>query len=157
MARLWAGTNAVAAAVVSGLAAVPFTVSLLRVVLLAASAASLASLAAEIAFAGAKVGFIHPERAPGATNGLLLQPINPEARAGHATLFSGFAFPPAALEVLIMNLVWIPIHCLRLWAGVALRRLDPAPGVQRAINAGMAAAMLAVVGLAAWSRFSGPG
>jgi threonine/homoserine/homoserine lactone efflux protein len=60
------------------------------------------------------------------------------------------------LKFLIMNAIWIPIHLLWLWAGVTLRRLDLAPRVQRGINAGMALAMLAVVGLAVWSQL-GPG
>jgi len=155
VAGLWLGNNAVALAVVSGIATVVFTLPWLRTVLLAASAAYLLYLAAKIAFSGTRIAFLRPERPPGAWNGLALQAINPKAYAVHTTLFSGFAFLPEALwaEILIkfalMNAIWMPIHLAWLWAGVVLRRLELDPALQRAINAGMALAMLGVVGLAA--------
>jgi threonine/homoserine/homoserine lactone efflux protein len=151
---LWAGNNLVAALVVSGLAAAALAVPWLRSVLLWGSAAYLLYLAAKIALAGTRIAFIHPDRAPGFWNGLALQPINPKAYAVNAAFFSGFAFMAeapgweVAVKFLVMNAIWIPIHLVWLWAGVTLRRLDLAPRVNRAINAGMAAAMLAVVGLA---------
>lgn len=154
VAGLWAGNNLVAALVVSGVAAAAFSVPWLRTVLLFASAAYLLYLAAKIAFAGAKVAFIHPERAPGFWNGLALQPINPKAYAVNATLFSGFAFLPDALvtetviKFAIFNVIWIPIHLLWLWAGVKLRELNLGSKAQRTINFCMAAAMLAVVAIA---------
>ncbi|MDX5362146.1 MAG: LysE family translocator, partial [Alphaproteobacteria bacterium] len=104
--------------------------------------------------AGAKIAFIHSERAPGFWNGLALQPINPKAYAVNTALFSGFAFMPDALmaetaiKLVIVNVIWLPIHLAWLWAGVSLRRLNLAAGTQRAINMGMAAAMLAVVAIA---------
>ncbi|MFT5364837.1 MAG: hypothetical protein ACI9VX_002475, partial [Dinoroseobacter sp.] len=52
------------------------------------------------------------------------------------------------LKFLIMNAIWIPLHLGWLWAGVSLHRLDLAPSTQRAVNIGMALAMLAVVALA---------
>ena len=151
---LFVGNNLVAALVVSGLAAAALAVPALRTVLLWGSAAYLVYLAAKIAFAGARVGFIHPERAPGFVNGLALQPINPKAYAVNTALFSGFAFLPAAptteiaLKLLILNAIWIPIHLLWLWAGVTLRRMELAPRTTRAINVVMALSMLAVVALA---------
>lgn len=154
VAGLWAGNNLVAGLVISGLAAAALAVPWLRAVLLWGSAAYLLYLAAKIALAGARIGFIHPERAPGFWNGLALQPINPKAYAVNTAMFSGFAFLPeapateVALKLLIMNAIWIPIHLLWLRAGVTLRRLDLAPRVTRAINVAMALAMLAVVALA---------
>ena len=154
VAGLWAGNNLVAGIVVSGLAAAALALPWLRAVLLWGSAAYLLYLAAKIAFAGARLAFIHPERAPGLWNGLALQPINPKAYAVNSAFFSGFAFLPQApgseiaLKFLIMNAIWVPIHLAWLWAGIGLRRLDLPPRPQRIINFAMAASMLIVVALA---------
>lgn len=151
---LCVGQLLVIAMVVSGLAATALAVPGLRQALLVASVAYLLYLAARIAFAGARVGFITPQTAPGFWNGLALQPINPKAYAVNITLFSGFAFMPdafvweTAIKLLILNALWIPIHLAWLWVGVTLRRLDLPDRVQRAINISMAVAMLIVVGLA---------
>lgn len=151
---LWVGNNLVAGLVVSGLAAAALAVPWLRAVLLWASVAYLLYLAARIAFAGSRIAFISPKRAPGFWNGLALQPINPKAYAVNAAFFSGFAFLPEArlaeigLKFAIINAIWIPIHLGWLWAGIALRRMDLPDRVNRAINILMALSMLAVVGLA---------
>lgn len=161
VAGLFVGNNLVAGLVISGVAAAALAVPWLRTVLLFASSAYLVYLAAKIAFAGARVAFIHAERAPGFWNGIALQPINPKAYVVNTTLFSGFAFMAAnprleiALKLLVFNALWVPIHLTWLWAGVTLRRLDLAPSVQRAINIGMALAMLAVVALAVRSQLAG--
>ena len=159
VAGLWAGNNIVAALVISGVAAAALALPWLRVALLWGSVLYLLWLAAKIAFAGARIAFIHSERAPGFWNGLALQPINPKAYAVNAALFSGFAFMPGALttetsiKLAIMNVIWIPIHMTWLWAGVTMRRLDLAPLVQRKINMAMAAAMLAVVAIAVAAQY----
>ena len=157
VAGLFVGTNLVALAVVSGLAAIVFAVPGLRLVLMIASTAYLLYLAAKIALAGAKVAFIQAEKAPGFRAGILLQFINPKAYAVNTSLFSGFAFGGAlatetAMKFLIINAIWIPIHFLWLWFGVTVRRLELPEKVQRMINFGMAAAMLLVVGLAIASQ-----
>lgn len=157
LAGLFVGTNLVALAVVSGLAAIVFTIPVLRVVLMAASTLYLLYLAAKIAFAGAKVAFIHADEPPGFRAGILVQFINPKAYAVNTTLFSGFAFggslsSETLLKFLILNTIWIPIHFLWLWFGVAMRRLDLPAQTQRLINYGMAIAMLTVVGLAVWAQ-----
>jgi len=155
MAGLWIGNGLVSLAVITGIAAVALAQPGLREVLLWGSAAYLLWLAAKIAFAGARIAFIHSERSPGFWNGFALQPINPKAYAVNTALFSGFAFMPDALatetvvKLVLFNVIWIPIHLLWLWAGVTLRRLDLDPKVQRAINIAMALSMLAVVGIAA--------
>lgn len=154
VAGLFVGTNLVALAVVSGLAAVVFTVPWLRNALAVASAGFFLWLAARIALSGARVAFIETERAPGFTGGLLLQFVNPKAYAVNNFLFSGYAFLPGnlalevAVKLLIVNAVWIPVHLIWLGAGVGLKRLDLSAGAQRAINVGMAAALVAVVALA---------
>ncbi len=158
VAGLWAGNNIVAGLVISGVAAAALGLPWLRAVLLWGSALYLLWLAAKIAFAGARIAFIHSETAPGFWNGLALQPINPKAYAVNTALFSGFAFLPGALaaetaiKLAIVNAIWIPIHLAWLWAGVTLRRLELAPRLQRAINMAMAAAMLAVVGIAVMTQ-----
>ena len=152
---LFIGTNLVALAVVSGVAALVLADPRLRLLLYGASLAYLLYLAARIAFAGAKLAFIEKAAPPGVLGGLALQALNPKAYAVNTTFFSGFAYLPEApaLEVaskfVIMNLVWVPIHFLWLWAGIALNRLDLSPRAHRAINIAMAASMLAVVALAA--------
>lgn len=155
---LWVGNNLVAALVISGLAASALAVPWLRIALSWGSALYLLYLAGKIAFAGTKLAFIEADRAPGFWNGLALQPINPKAYAVSTALFSGFAFMPAspatevAVKLVIFNVIWIPIHLAWLWAGVALKRLDLAPGTQRVINIAMALSMLIVVGLAIYAQ-----
>ena len=151
---LFIGTNLVALAVVSGLAALVLSVPLLRQVLLIASTAYIVYLAGRIAFSGATVGFSEARSAPGVKAGIALQLINPKAYVVNTVMFSGFAFMPAslllenALKFLLINAIWIPIHLLWLAAGVGLHRLALAPRVQRVINIAMALALLAAVALA---------
>ena len=158
---LFIGTNLVALAVISGLAAVVLAEPRIRTILAVASTAYLLYLAAKIAFAGAKVAFIEADRAPGIGNGVLLQFINPKAYVVNTTLFSGFPFLPESLvtetviKLAIMNTIWIPIHFLWLGAGIWLNRLELPPATHRAINIAMALSMLAVVALAALGLFKG--
>jgi len=156
LAGLFIGTNIVCLAVISGLAAIVLADPIVRTILLAVSAAYLAYLALRIAFAGAKIAFISMST-PGLMAGLTLQFINPKAYAVNTTLFSGFAFYPESLfietglKLLIVNVIWLLLHCLWLYAGVKINRLELAPRTQRAINFGMAACLLAVVILSVWS------
>ena len=155
---LFIGTNLVAAAVISGMAAALELYPLLRTALLTVSIAYLLYLAAKIAFAGARIAFIHAERPPGIVGGIVLQVFNPKTYVVNTALFTGFAFLPGdvwretAIKLVILNAIWIPIHFAWLGAGVGLNRLDLPQRTQRAINIGMALAMLGVVALAALSR-----
>ena len=157
---LFVGTNLVALAVVTGLWAAVAAAPGLREALFGASLLYLLYLGGKIAFAGSRVAFIEARKAPGAAGGLLLQVINPKAYAVNTTLFTGFAFLPSALglelalKFVIMNAIWVPIHLAWLWAGVALHRLNLRPAVQSLVNKLMAASMLAVVGIAAWSQLA---
>ncbi len=154
---LFVGTNTVALSVVTGLAAVVFTVPAVRNILLVLSVIYLMYLAFRIAFAGAKIAFIEATNKPGFFSGILLQIINPKAYAVNTTLFTGFAFMPEALlletliKFAILNAIWIPIHLIWLVAGSMVDRMDLEPEVQFKINLIMAAAMLLVVGLAIYS------
>jgi len=155
MVGLFIGTNMVALAVVSGMAAVILANAEIRTVLLVASAGYLIFLALRIALSGTKVAFIEATKAPGIWGGLALQAINPKAYAVNTALFTGFAFWPDSLvtetllKFLIINAIWIPIHFLWLYAGITLHRLDLPAKVQFRINIAMALSMLAVVALAA--------
>ena len=109
--------------VVSGLAAIVLQINGLRTILLIASTSYLVYLAARIAFAGSKVGFIHSDKKLGFGSAITLQIINPKAYVVGTTMFSGFPiFPDAFMQevvvkVIILNLVWIPVHFGWLYAG----------------------------------------
>lgn len=158
---LFLGTNLVALAVVSGLAAVVLAEPLIRSVLLWISASYLLYLAYKIAFSGRKVAFIGVPKPPGIRGALLLQAVNPKAYVVNTAFFTGFPIAAGSLQsevllkFLIINLIWIPVHILWLAAGVMLRRLDLKPSAHFVINVGMALAMLCVVGLALYRQLSG--
>lgn len=158
VAGLFIGTNLVCLAVVSGLTAALLADERLRSLLFIASVCYLSYLALRIALAGSKIAFIERQKPPGVMGGILLQAINPKAYAVNTALFTGFGFMPdnLALEVVIklviVNLIWVPIHFGWLWLGVTLRRMSLPDRTQRLINIVMAFSMLAVVGLAAWSQ-----
>lgn len=154
IAGLCIGTNLVALAVVSGMAAVILADAQIRTVLLLASVAYLAYLAFRIAFAGSRIAFREVAKAPGLWDGVALQAVNPKAYAVNTTFFTGFAFMPdnlvgeTLIKFLIMNAIWIPVHFAWLYLGITLHRLNLAPPVQRGINVAMALSMLGVVALA---------
>jgi len=152
------GNFLVGLAVVSGLAALVFSVPYLREILLGLSLSYLMYLALKIALAGNEVAFIKSDRVPGFFDALALQAINPKAYAVNATLFSGFAFMPdhlfqeTVLKFIIFNLIWIPIHFAWLYAGSSLKKLNLPPKAQFAINISMAISMLIIVFLAILSE-----
>ncbi len=160
---LFLGTNLVALAVVSGIAAVVLADGRIRTVLFLASTAYLLYLALRIAMAGSRVAFIEARRSPGVRDGLMLQFINPKAYAVNTALFSGFGFMPGHLlgetliKFLIMNAIWVPIHFLWLGLGIKLRQLNLPERTQRAINIAMSLSMLMVVALAVGSLILGKG
>lgn len=151
---LFFGTNLVALIVISGLATVIFAIPWARNTLLVLSAGYLVYLAARIAFAGSKIAFINADRKPGIRAGVALQVINPKAYAFNTAMFSGFAFMPDSLmaetmlKLLIINLIWVPIHLLWLAAGNVAQQMNLAPRTQFLINCMMAVSMLVVVALA---------
>ncbi|MEP3277582.1 MAG: LysE family translocator [Stappiaceae bacterium] len=159
---LCVGTNLVALAVVSGLAAVLLSDPVIRTILFWASACYLLFLAYKIAFSGTKLSFIGAPKPPGFIGGLMLQAINPKAYAVNTAMFTGFPIWQGALQAeialkfLVINLIWIPVHILWLAAGVSLHRLNLAPETQLVINVLMALAMLGVVGLATWRQINLP-
>lgn len=155
---LFAGSNGVGFAVISGLATMLEVYPSLRIALILASGAYLLYLAAKIAFAGSRIAFIHSETPPGFWGGVALQAINPKAYVVNTALFAGFPFMPGNLlveivvKLLIINAIWIPIHVLWLATGVGIRRLALPRRVQFIVNMTMAVSMLLVVGLAALAQ-----
>lgn len=155
MVGLFIGTNIVALAVVTGLATILLADPTIRTVLLWASGAYLVYLALRIALAGSKIAFSAVTKQPGISDGIALQILNPKAYVVNTTLFTGFPlFEDAfgaeiAVKFLIVNVAWIGVHTIWLWAGVSLHRLELKPNTQSAINIAMALAMLIVVALAA--------
>ena len=158
VAGLFIGSNMVLFAVISGLTAALLADERLRMILFVASVCYLGYLALRIAFAGSKIAFIERSAPPGVLGGITLQAINPKAYAVNTALISGFEFMPAnlpleiAIKVLIANGIWIPIHLAWLWLGITLQRMNLPQHTQRGINVAMAASMLAVVALAAFSQ-----
>lgn len=155
---LFIGTNLVAMAVVTGLAALLFSVPWIRTLLLVGSTAYLLWLALRIALSGSRVEFMKADKPPSIVDGILLQIINPKAYIVNTTLFSGYAFGYGSMlletisKIIIINAIWIPIHIAWLFAGISLKKLAPEPATQRRINVLMAAAMVAVVILALYSQ-----
>lgn len=158
---LFIGTNLVALGVITGVAAVVLASPTIRTVLLILSALYLLYLAAKVAFSGSKIAFIEATRAPGIRDAIFLQALNPKAYVVNTAMIAGFPLGFAsywteiAVKLVIMNAIWIPLHILWLWFGVALRRLDLAPKTQRLINFAMAGAMVVVVLMALWSLRGG--
>ncbi|NND91287.1 MAG: LysE family translocator [Granulosicoccus sp.] len=154
VAGLCIGTNLVALAVVSGVAALVLAQPALRSLLMYASVAYLCYLAFRIAFAGSTISFIQCARAPGIRDALILQAINPKAYVVNTALFTGFTFIGMPLwqetlwKFLLINLVWVPIHLLWLAAGIGLQKLALPLHWQRLINVLMALSLLMVVFLA---------
>ncbi len=151
---LFVGTNLGALIVVSGLSAIVLAEPTIRTVLVWASICWFLYLAAKIALAGAKIGFMAATRAPRVIDGLLLQLINPKVYAVNTLLFGGFAFwdhSPAeyVAKFIIINTIWVPVHLAWLWAGVKVGELELAPAAQRAINIAMALSLMIVVVLSA--------
>lgn len=158
---LFIGTNMVALAVVTGIAAVILADARIRTVLFILSALYLTYLAARIALAGSRIAFIEAREPPGILNGIALQMINPKAYAVNTTLFSGFALMPqnlvleTAIKFAIVNAIWVPIHFLWLWLGIRLRQLNLSARAHRAINIAMSLSMMAVVALAVLAYLRG--
>lgn len=157
MLGLFIGTNAVALVVVTGLAAALLSAPGVRTILSIACTAYLFYLAAKIALAGSKLAFIEAHKAPGVADGVLLQFLNPKAYAVNTLFFAGFPIWPdhfgfeLAVKFVVVNAIWITIHCLWLGAGITVQRMNLAPTTQRVVNIVMALLMLAAVALATYS------
>lgn len=151
---LWLGNFLVGLAVISGLETIIYSIPYLPTALLGLSLVYLSYLAFKIAFAGSQIAFIKADRIPGFFDALALQAINPKAYAVNATFFTSFNFWPnhsiqeIIVKIIIVNIIWIPIHFGWLYAGATLRKLNLPAKAQRGINIFMAFSMMIVVVLA---------
>ncbi|MEM9030705.1 MAG: LysE family transporter [Pseudomonadota bacterium] len=143
--------------VASGLAAMIFALPYVREVLVAASASYLLYLALKIAVSGSRIAFIEGT-SPRFVDGFVLSIINPKGYAVGTALFSGFPFWPEsivienAIKVAVLFAIAVPVHLVWLAAGATLKRLALGARITRAINIGMAIAMVVVVALAVLSQ-----
>lgn len=92
-------------------------------------------------------------RPPSFAGGLFLSLVNPKAYAVMAALFSGFVLTgdpglDALLKASVMTVITFIADSVWLFAGAALTRCFRQPRVNRAINIGFAALLLASVGFA---------
>ena len=153
------GTNLVALAVVTGLAAIVLSNSFLRVALMLCSSSYLLFLAYRIATQGADISFSKSDRKPGILAGILLQLVNPKAYAVNTAMYTAFLIYPDSLmleiglKFVIMNLIWFPIHLFWLFLGVYLKSLNLSSRHQSNVNLLMACALAFVVILAVFSSF----
>jgi threonine/homoserine/homoserine lactone efflux protein len=153
------GTNLVALAVVTGLAAIVLSNSFLRVALMLCSSSYLLFLAYRIATQGADISFSKSDRKPGILAGILLQLVNPKAYAVNTAMYTAFLIYPNSIileigiKFVIMNLIWFPIHLFWLFLGVYLKSLNLSSRHQSNVNLLMACALVVVVILAVFSSF----
>ena len=126
LAGLFIGTNLVAAAVVTGLAAIVLSEPAIRIAATWASVAFFVYLAARIALSGAKIGFMEAASAPGFVNGVLLQFINPKAVEDELPI----AFPPDALGETKARAVIFRIDARTQLKSWIAERFDEAHGVR---------------------------
>lgn len=151
---LFVGTNLVALAVITGVAALVLANPVLRIALLVASTGYLLWLAFRIATAGSQIAIIPASNPPGVVGGIALQALNPKAYVVNSAFFAGFPFMSeapeleVALKLVIANVIWTILHVGWLFVGIGLRQLNLAPHVQRGINIAMALSMLGAVALA---------
>ena len=153
------GTNLVALAVVTGLAAIVLSNSFLRLALMLCSSSYLLFLAYRIATQGADISFSKSDRKPGILAGILLQLVNPKAYAVNTAMYTAFLIYPNSIileigiKFVIMNLIWFPIHLFWLFLGVYLKSLNLSSRHQSNVNLLMACALVIVVVLAVFSSF----
>ena len=145
------GYHIVILAVVSGLASIAFAAPWMRSLLLVASAGYLSFLAFSIALAGSQIAFIKPKKKPGLIAGIGLQLVNPKAYAVNTALMSGFSFYndnlliEIAIKLLIMNLIWIPLHLCWLFLGIQLNNFTFNSGKQKIINYAIASSLIVIL------------
>ena len=151
---LWCGTNLVSIFVFSGFAALIFSIPNLRLVFSILSLLYLSYLGVRIGLSGKQIAFIKSKNPPGVIDGIALQLINPKAYAVNVALFSSFAFFPENIlletfvKLLLINIIWCPIHFFWLFLGSFVKKLNLPDHIQHRVNLAMATSMFVVVVLA---------
>jgi threonine/homoserine/homoserine lactone efflux protein len=153
LAGVVAGTAVVLLAVATGITAALLAVPALRRVLLGAAAAYILRLAYQVATApplGAEAAGSPP---PSLSGGLLLGVANPKAWVAIAAVFASArlatgAAGDAAAKVAVLAPAIVAINAVWLCAGASLAPLLRDPRRARAVNAALAAALVAATALA---------
>ena len=145
------GYHFVILTVVSGLASILIAAPWMRNLLLVVSTGYLGFLAFRIAYAGSQVALVTPKAKPGLIAGVGLQLVNPKAYAVNTALMSGFSFYTdslvieIAIKLLIINIIWIPLHLCWLYLGVRLNSFNLDEDTQKTINYAMASSLIIVL------------
>ena len=145
------GYHFVILTVVSGLASILIAAPWMRNLLLVVSTGYLGFLAFRIAYAGSQVALVTPKAKPGLIAGVGLQLVNPKAYAVNTALMSGFSFYTdslvieIAIKLLIINIIWIPLHLCWLYLGVRLNSFNLDEDTQKTINFAMASSLIIVL------------
>ena len=151
---LFIGTNSVMILVITGLKGVLFKIPFVEPVFLIVSLSYLTWIAWRIAFSDNKTTITSIKKEPTFFEAIFLQLINPKAYLVNGILFAGFPIENLNLneeiitKVIIINLVWIPVHFFWLWLGISLRSWGLESGKQKKVNKFMGFSLFVVVILA---------
>ena len=151
---LFIGTNSVMILVITGLKGVLFKIPFVEPVFLIVSLSYLTWIAWRIAFSDNKTTITSIKKEPTFFEAIFLQLINPKAYLVNGILFAGFPIENLNLneeiiaKVIIINLVWIPVHFFWLWLGIRLRSWGLESGKQKKVNKFMGLSLFIVVILA---------
>ena len=151
---LFIGTNSVMILVITGLKGVLFKIPFVEPVFLIVSLSYLTWIAWRIAFSDNKTTITSIKKEPTFFEAIFLQLINPKAYLVNGILFAGFPIENLNLneeiiaKVIIINLVWIPVHFFWLWLGIRVRSWGLESGKQKTVNKFMGLSLLVVVLLA---------
>ena len=151
---LFIGTNSVMILVITGLKGVLFKIPFVEPVFLIVSLSYLTWIAWRIAFSDNKTTITSIKKEPTFFEAIFLQLINPKVYLVNGILFAGFPIENLNLnqeiiaKVIIINLVWIPVHFFWLWLGIRLRSWGLESGKQKKVNKFMGFSLFVVVILA---------
>ena len=151
---LFIGTNSVMILVITGLKGVLFKIPFVEPVFLIVSLSYLTWIAWRIAFSDNKTTITSIKKEPTFFEAIFLQLINPKAYLVNGILFAGFPIQNLNLneeiiaKVIIINLVWIPVHFFWLWLGIRIRSWGLGSGKQKKVNKFMGFSLFVVVILA---------
>ena len=154
---LFIGTNTVMIFVITGLKGILFEVPYVEPAFLTISLTYLTWIAWRISFSQNKTTIKKSKKAPSFLEAIFLQLINPKAYIVNGVLFAGFPIETFTLQkeiiskIIIINLVWMPVHFFWLWLGIKLRSWGLESGKQKTVNKLMGLSLLIVIILAALS------
>ena len=151
---LFVGTNSVMIIVITGFKGVLFKIPLVEPIFLIVSLTYLTWIAWRISFSDNKTSIKSSQKEPTFFEAIFLQLINPKAYLVNGILFAGFPIENLNFsqeifaKVIIINLVWVPVHFFWLWLGIRLRSWGLKSGKQKTVNKFMGFSLILVVVLA---------